>query len=172
MKIKAPLYSFPQSLSPVWLFVTPRTVARQVPLSMGFSRQEYWSGLPLPSPAQGLNRGLLHCRQILCHLSHQGSSFVSSGCHNKIPQTGWWKQHNYSLTDLEATSPRSGCLQGWFPLKVLRKSLFRAHSHAPGGILGCSPAWEASLISPSNLTHGSQVPRTAPSTAHIQLSIC
>ena len=36
--------------SNVRLFVTPRTVAYQVPLSMGFSRQEYWSGLPCPSP--------------------------------------------------------------------------------------------------------------------------
>ena len=34
----------------VRLFVTPWTVARQAPLSMGFSRQEYWSGLPCPSP--------------------------------------------------------------------------------------------------------------------------
>ena len=32
--------------------VTPWTVAYQVPLSMGFSRQEYWSGLPFPSPSQ------------------------------------------------------------------------------------------------------------------------
>ena len=31
-------------------FVTPWTAAHQAPLSMGFSRQEYWSGLPLPSP--------------------------------------------------------------------------------------------------------------------------
>ena len=31
-------------------FVTPWTVARQAPLSMGFSRQEYWSGLPFPFP--------------------------------------------------------------------------------------------------------------------------
>ena len=30
--------------------VTPRTVAHQAPLSMGFPRQEYWSGLPFPSP--------------------------------------------------------------------------------------------------------------------------
>ena len=30
--------------------MTPQTVARQVPLSMGFSRQEYWSGLPFPPP--------------------------------------------------------------------------------------------------------------------------
>ena len=34
----------------VQLFTTPWTVAYQAPLSMGFPRQEYWSGLPLPSP--------------------------------------------------------------------------------------------------------------------------
>ena len=38
-----------KSLSLVRLFVTPWTTAYQAPLSMGFSRQEYWSGLPLPS---------------------------------------------------------------------------------------------------------------------------
>ena len=37
-------------LSCVQLFVTPWTVACQAPLSMGFSRQEYWSGLPFPPP--------------------------------------------------------------------------------------------------------------------------
>ena len=141
------------------LFVTPWTVANQAPLSMGFCRQEYWSGQPFPSPGdlpdpeikpgsrvvpelqvdslspshhgspnywrgdsfvaksclplcnpmdcslqgsslqgipqarilewvsislsrgifltQGSNPGLLHCRQILYHLSHQGGQF---GC--------------------------------------------------------------------------------------------
>ena len=39
-----------KSLSRVQLFVTPQTVAYQAPLSMGFSRQECWSGLPFPSP--------------------------------------------------------------------------------------------------------------------------
>ena len=39
-----------KSLSRVRLFVTPWTVAYQAPLSMEFSRQEYWSGLPFPSP--------------------------------------------------------------------------------------------------------------------------
>jgi len=39
-----------KSLSHVQLFVTPCAAAHQAPLSMGFSRQEYWSGLPLPSP--------------------------------------------------------------------------------------------------------------------------
>ena len=39
-----------KSLSRVRLFETPWTAAYQVPLSMGFSRQEYWSGVPFPSP--------------------------------------------------------------------------------------------------------------------------
>ena len=43
-----------KSLSRVWLFVTPWTVDYQAPLSMGFSRQEYWSGVPLPYPLQQL----------------------------------------------------------------------------------------------------------------------
>ena len=37
-------------LSPVRLFATPWTVARQSPLAMGFFSQEYWNGLPFPSP--------------------------------------------------------------------------------------------------------------------------
>ena len=39
-----------KSLSRVRLLATPWTAAYQAPLSMGFSRQEYWSGVPLPSP--------------------------------------------------------------------------------------------------------------------------
>ena len=39
-----------KSLSHAWLLATPWTAAYQAPLSMGFSRQEYWSGVPLPSP--------------------------------------------------------------------------------------------------------------------------
>ena len=39
-------------LSCIWLFKTPWSAAYQAPPSMGFSRQEYWSGLPLPSPYQ------------------------------------------------------------------------------------------------------------------------
>ena len=52
-----------RSLSRVRLFVTPWTVAYQAPLSMGFSRQEYWSGLPFPSPKQLLG----HAKNV--HLS-------------------------------------------------------------------------------------------------------
>ena len=47
-----------QLLSCVRLFVTPWTVACQAPLSMRFSRQEYWNGLPLPSPRDLINSGI------------------------------------------------------------------------------------------------------------------
>ena len=57
-----------QSLSCVWLFATPWTVAHQAPLSMEFSRQKYWSGLSLPSPGDltypGFESASPHCRQI------------------------------------------------------------------------------------------------------------
>ena len=44
-----------KSLSGVQLFATPWTAAYQAPPSMGFSRQEYWSGVPLPSPTPLIN---------------------------------------------------------------------------------------------------------------------
>ena len=64
---------YAESHSRVWLFVIPWTVARQAPPSMGFSRQEYWSGLPFPSPGDlpnpGIKPGSPACRRILFHLS-------------------------------------------------------------------------------------------------------
>ena len=47
-----------KSLSRVRLFATPWTVAYQAPLPVGFSRQEYWSGLPFPSPGDLPNPGM------------------------------------------------------------------------------------------------------------------
>ena len=47
-----------KSLSRVRLLVTQWTAAYQAPPSMGFSRQEYWSGLPLPSPRDILDPGI------------------------------------------------------------------------------------------------------------------
>ena len=64
----------------------PCTVACQPPLSAGFSRQEYWSGLLFHSlgdlPTQESNPGLLHCRQILYPLSYEES--VSRYCNASI----------------------------------------------------------------------------------------
>ena len=55
--------------SSVWLFETPWTIAHQAPLSMGFSRQDYWNGLPFPSPGDLPTRDQTHVscigRQVL-----------------------------------------------------------------------------------------------------------
>ena len=68
-------------LSHIRLFMTPWAVARQAPLYMGFSRQEYWSGLPIPSPGDFPDPGnesvnpAWHADSLL--LSYQGSPFAS-----------------------------------------------------------------------------------------------
>ena len=67
MKVKV------KPLRRVQLIVTPWTVALQAPLPMGFSKQEYWSGLSFFLQtiflSQGWNLGLLHYTQILYHLA-------------------------------------------------------------------------------------------------------
>ena len=67
-------------------FVTPWTVACQAPLSMGFPRQEYWSGLPFPPPADLLNPGLLHWQVDYLPVRHLGSSDMLWLCVNIHPQ--------------------------------------------------------------------------------------
>ena len=84
-------------------FVTPWTAALQAPLSMAFSRQEYWSGLPFPSPGNLPNLGikplsLVSCtdRQVLYHLCHLGSpvwlGLIQSGLQSR--KLGFLEQIN------------------------------------------------------------------------------
>ena len=69
-------------LSHVWFFAILWTVAYQAPPPMKLSRQEYWSGLPFPSPKDLSNPGIeprsLHCRQTHYHLSYQGSPWITN----------------------------------------------------------------------------------------------
>ena len=58
-----------KSLSRVRLFTTPWAAAYQAPLSMGFSRQEYWSGVPLPCP-------ILYIVVCICHFQTSNLSFL------------------------------------------------------------------------------------------------
>ena len=77
-----------QSLSHVWLLPTPRTVAGQAPLSMGFSRQEHWGGLPFPSPGESSphrDRTCISCgscigRRILHHWATWKALIVLESC--------------------------------------------------------------------------------------------
>ena len=71
-------------LSHVWLFVTPRTVAHQALLSMGFPRQEDWSGLPFPFsgdlPDPGIEPGspALQADSLPCHLESPVLVYIAS----------------------------------------------------------------------------------------------
>ena len=65
-----------QSLNHVWLCATPWTVACQAPLCMQFSRQEYWSGLPFPTPVDLPHPGIDLC--FLCLLHWQAIFFNTS----------------------------------------------------------------------------------------------
>ena len=77
-----------QSFSPVWLFVTPWTIACQVPLSVGFSKQEYWFLCPWNSPSK--NTG--------CHSLLQGI-FLTQGSNLYLLH---WQVDSLPLTTREA----------------------------------------------------------------------
>ena len=92
-------------LSCVWLFETPWTTAYQAPLSMGFSRQEYWSGVPSPSLNNQPNN-ILKSRDIIflarVHLvkavvfpvvmygEGNGTPLQYSCLENPIDRAAWW----------------------------------------------------------------------------------
>ena len=61
-----------KSLNRIWLVGTPWTAAHQAPPSMGFSRQEHWSGVPLPSPSAlvGINKDLANVCVLFCVLNY------------------------------------------------------------------------------------------------------
>ena len=71
--------------SRVRLFATPWTVAHQAPLSMGFSRQEYWSGLPFPSLGDRPNPGIvLGCPALSHHLNQTEGDWKDPNTFNRF----------------------------------------------------------------------------------------
>ena len=83
---------------------------------MGFSRQEYWSGLPCPPPGDlpnpAIEPSLLHCRKILYHLSHQGSprilEWVAYPSPGDLPDSG---------IELGSPALQADSLPAWLPGK-------------------------------------------------------
>ena len=85
-----------KSLSCVWLLATPWTAAHQVPPPMGFSRQEYWSGVPLPSPIWKLTYHLIYVnfkgrKMTDLRVSQAPSAFCSHLCHSLL--VWYWASH-------------------------------------------------------------------------------
>ena len=89
-----------KSLNRVRLLVTPWTAAHQAPLSLGFSRQEYWSGMSLPSPIK-IN-ALLKSYNVQRHIAwFHKKSLLYSLCFPTLQSQQsckryWWLQHGIS----------------------------------------------------------------------------
>ena len=99
-------------------FPTQWTVACQVPLSTGFPRHEYWSGLPFTGDllTQGLNSHPLHYRADSLPLSHQGRPFecLTLSKHPSI-QFLWWKTCSF-WRSIQASPPKWICSWSFRPL--------------------------------------------------------
>ena len=116
------------SLSRVRLFATPQTVARQAPLSRGFSRHEYWSGLPFPSP------GDLPDSRIEPRSPALQSDSLPTELQGKPASGG--EEGNPP----QAKQPLAWPLLGWWSLSSLVRSFFQEGERA-----GASPGLELSL---------------------------
>ena len=143
-------------LSCIRLFATPWTGTRHAPLSIEFPRQEYWSGLPFPSPGDlpnpGIKPGLLHCRQILYHLSHQGSLWTLE-----------WVACPFSRgSSLPRNRTRVSCIAGgfftsWATREAQIKVIYSKKGNSKYGLSGPVPrlwprslCWLCSLVSPNS----------------------
>ena len=87
-----------QSCPRLSLFEAPRTLARQAPPYMGFSKQEYWSGLPFPTAGNLPNPGMEPlspaCPALAGELlSHLGSPVINKYLLSVAHRTIWWTKH-------------------------------------------------------------------------------
>ena len=117
-----------KSLSRVRLFVTPWTIAYQAPPSLGFSRLEYWSGLPFPSPGDLPNPGIEPGsptfqadaltseppgKSEALHKNHRAQgvqiSSVQSLSHVRLFATSWTAAHQASLSSPTPRACSNSC---------------------------------------------------------------
>ena len=104
------------SLSHVWLFVTPWTVAPRAPLSMGFSRQEHWRGFPCPPPGDLPDSGIEPMYPTLQADSLPSEPPESPACYaaqqqkkkkkKKERERRWW---THSISSIPETAPPHPC---------------------------------------------------------------
>ena len=99
---------FVVSLKSGLTFATPWTVAQRAPLSTAFPRQEYWSGLPFPSPGDLPDPGIKPCigRQILYHWATREASMKRCSTLNGIRQRQM-KTMNHHYTPIRKAKTQS-----------------------------------------------------------------
>ena len=102
---------------------------------MGFSRQEYWSGLPFPSPGNLSNSGIKpgSCRQTIYHLSHQGGPKIILDYSNRpTPITSVFQFSHVWLIATSWTAPQQASLSitnSWSLLKLLSMESVMPSNH-------------------------------------------
>ena len=122
------------SLSPVWLFVTPWTVALQTPLSVEFSRQEYWQGLPFPLQEVFPTRDQAH---ILLNLHHWQVDSLPLALPWEAPEFPWGVFKVQFQPRLRRTSQ---ILAAWF-WNFMSLCPLRIHDFCPWLIMRQSSKW-------------------------------
>ena len=108
-----------KSLSRVRLFPTPWTAAYQAPPPMGFSRQEYWSGLPLPSP-EGKLWQTYKPRQ---HIKKQKHHFADKGPYSQSCGFSSSRVRMWELDYIESWVPKNWCFWTVVLEKILKSPL-------------------------------------------------
>ena len=138
------------SLSHVQLLATPWTAACQAPPSMGFSRQEYWSGVPLPSPTgyeEGLNVLSLWC---IYEYHKRRAPFKLPSKNNPLFILRWryFNKTHFQFTCvlfiLSGQTPSSDCLTSWPQTQESMKFWWTAEN----------TCWESSLCLMDSRTYG------------------
>ena len=115
------LLLLPSCFSGVRLLATPWTAAYQAPLSMGLSRQEYWSGLPLPSA--GVQR---------LYQNHQGQRRAPPTAQVRVPQDRRPYSFSRSTTHVPFLSPQTADSSAWWTGAVTAPGEWRSLTRAPG----------------------------------------
>ena len=120
-----------KSLSRVWLLAIPWTAAHQAPPSMGFSRQEYWSGVSLPSPMKDIRLNQIPPKSSLLAWPQEGQ--------NETGACGRHQAYNSNMSSTNGSTP----LPGIFPIILqISQSLWNPSSAAAAHM--CAEHWDSS----------------------------
>ena len=122
--------------------VTPGTAARQAPLSLGSSRQEHWSGLPCPPPADRPNPGIKPGSPDLSSFGFTSfwSLPYSISCYLRITNTGWMRHRKpQSFHRIKRARPRPHLGTKARPRAVGRGTGGRSGRGGPRGCRQCHP---------------------------------
>ena len=94
-----------KSLSPVRFLAIPWTAAYQAPPSMGFSRQKYWSGVPLPSPQEDSVSGIKSPRKCQC-CENTANSGILNQCSGRVTWGSSWSVDSWAFSTLNSCGLR------------------------------------------------------------------